>query len=362
MAWSIPSLQDITERTRAAFTMHLPGTDFTVWPNNVTISAKVIAGRIWELFSRQDYLAKQAFPLTAEGEFLDRHAQSYGITRKLDIRATGLAVVTGGTHMAAIPAGTQYQNNAGLLYNVLEEARVDASGAATLLLEADDSGIDYNLSGGSELTMIAVIAGVPATAETVSDGISGGAAIESDTNLRRRLLSRLQTPPHAGSKADYVRWASEVSGVTRVWVAPTAYGPGTVGIWFAMDDSYADGVPNAADVSLVQSYIDSLKPITANVTVSAPLPEPLAIEIEGLSPFTSSVIDSVKAELRNMIAEKAEVSTVDETAYIRQSWVWQAVANATGERYHTVRLPASDYAIPVGRLPVYDEAYVKVSA
>ncbi|MFG6500136.1 baseplate J/gp47 family protein [Sulfitobacter sp. 1A15106] len=362
MAWSIPSLQDITERTRAAFTMHLPGTDFTVWPNNITISAKVISGRIWELFSRQDYLAKQAFPLTADGEFLDRHAQSYGITRRLDIRATGLATVTGGTHMAAIPAGTQYQNAAGLLYNVLEETRVDASGTATLLLEADASGEDYNLSGGSELTMIAVIAGVPATSETVSDGINGGAAIESDTTLRRRLLHRLQTPPHAGSRADYVRWAGEVSGVTRVWVAPTAYGPGTVGVWFTMDDSYPDGVPNAADVSIVQAYIDSLKPITANVTVSAPIPEPVRIEITGLSPYTPAVVANVKAELKNMIAEKAEVSTVDDTVYIRQSWVWQAVANATGERYHRVVLPATDYAIPVGRLPVFDEAFIEVSA
>jgi hypothetical protein len=36
---------------------------------------------------------------------------------------------------------------------------------------------------------------------------------------------------------------------------------------------------------------------------------------------------------------------------LRQSWIWQAVGNATGESYHTVAAPATDLAFGVGVLP-----------
>ena len=89
MAWAIPSLADIAERTRTAFQTHLPAANLNVWPSAAAVSAKVIAARIFELFHRQDYVARQAFPLTASGEYLERHWL-------LDTHAALLDLITNG--------------------------------------------------------------------------------------------------------------------------------------------------------------------------------------------------------------------------------------------------------------------------
>jgi len=361
MAWTIPSLDDLVQRSRTAFSTYLPGSDATVWPNNITISAKVIAGRVWEAMQYQSFIAKQASPITATGTYLERHCQAYGITRKTDLTADGDVLLTDGTYTTLIPAGTQFQSASGYTYTSVLNTYIDSDGAATVSVVADLSGSDSNLGGGEALTMLAVITGAPSTGNASSAGIYGGTILESDDDLRARLLFRLRTPPHAGSESDYIRWCLENDGVTRAWVEGNAFGPGTVAVFFAMDDQYADGIPSAADVAVVQAYVDLLKPITADVRVAAPAADPLYIEVTGLSPFTTSVLEKVRAEVEAAIKEKAQVSTYSNTEYFRASWIWQAISNATGEKYHTVKIPVDDYPIAVGTLPTYDVTKFVVS-
>jgi len=358
VAFAIPTLEDIAQRARSAFQTYLPGVDATVWPSNIAVSAKVIAGRVWEVFHRLDFVAKQSFPLTATGFYLERHAQAYGISRNTQVKSSGSIILTGGTHTTKIPTGTQFQAADGSTYSSTSDVYIASDGTATVPVTADTPGPDSQVAGGAAMTMLATITGAPTSGVAATTGISGGADVESDSSLRARLLDRLRTPPQAGSVSDYIRWAKTVPGVTRVWVAGNAQGPGTVGVYFSMDDIYSNGVPTAADAATVQAYIDTVAPITAKVTVSAPVADPIHIEVSGLTPFTSAVADAVKAELKAMIQEKAEVSTASETKYIRRSWVWQAVSNATGERYHTVVIPQEDYPIPVGKIATYSESSI----
>jgi uncharacterized phage protein gp47/JayE len=358
MAWQIPSLSDLAERTRTAFQTYLPATNANVWPSATAVSAKVIAARVWELFHRQDYLARQAFPLTAEGEYLDRHAQVYGLARKTSIKAFGQINLTGGDHRTLIPSGTQFQRASGEIYISQGDAYITYDGTLNLDIEAQVAGASGNVGGGETLTMLAAIAGAPATAVTTARGIYGGGAMEGDKSLRARLLDVIRTPPNAGSEADYRRWSMQVPGVTRVWVEGGGFGPGTVAVYFMMDDVYADGLPLAADVANLQAHLDGLKPITARVVVSAPTPHPIFVEVEGLTPSTPEVIDNIVAELTEVVAIKGEVSTRASVKHFRRSWIWQAISNATGEQYHSVSLPAVDEEIPVGSVPVFDETYL----
>jgi len=358
LAFSIPSLEDIAVRARGAFQTYLPGVDVTVWPSNIAVSAKVIAGRVWEVFHRLDYVAKQSFPLTATGIYLERHAQAYGLSRSTEIKSRGSINLSGGKHTTLVPTGTQFQAADGTTYTSSADVYIASDGTATIPVNADIFGSGSTVTGGDTITMLATITGVPTTGIVATSGIYGGAVVESDQTLRIRLLERLRTPPQAGSISDYLRWAKTIPGVTRVWVAGNYLGPGTVAVYFAMDDVYTNGVPQVADVANVQAYIDTVSPITARVTVSAPVADPVFIQIDGLSPFTTAVADNVKAELAAMISEKSEVSTPSDQKFIRRSWIWQAVSNATGERYHTVTIPQDDYPIPIGKLATYDAASV----
>ena len=77
-----------------------------------------------------------------------------------------------------------------------------------------------------------------------------------------RLLLRIRRPPHGGARHDYVGWAldkeSHGLAVTRAWDYGLELGLGTVTVRFMMDDAYADGIPLAADVTTVQTYIDQV--------------------------------------------------------------------------------------------------------
>ena len=157
MAFSIPTLTDVVERTRQAFKANLPTSDPWLWPSNVAISAKVIGERVWESFHRLDYLEDQAFPLTATGDFLDRHAQSYGLTRNAATAAQGEITGTGGTATTVIPAGTLLQNNDGVQYQTTAAATVDASGNVTFEVQAIEAGLDSNMVGGTSVFFLTAI-------------------------------------------------------------------------------------------------------------------------------------------------------------------------------------------------------------
>ena len=66
--FQIPSLNDLLGRARASFRAALPGSDAWLWPNNVNPTAKVVAGATSELFGFADYVQRQKFALTADGE------------------------------------------------------------------------------------------------------------------------------------------------------------------------------------------------------------------------------------------------------------------------------------------------------
>jgi len=362
MAWEVPTLRDLVERSRASFATYMPGADATVFPSNLLVAAKVIGARVWELYHRQAFIAQQASPITAVGEYLERHAQIYGINRQVDIPSRGFVIISGGTHTTLIPTGTQFQDAAGVIVQTSEDIHINSDGEAVLPIEAVLTGVGQEIEANEEVAMLAAIAGAPAVGTISSDGFYGGSNVETDASLRDRLLFRLRYPPHAGSESDYIRWTREVSGVTRVWVEGNGYGPGTVALFFMMDDAYVDGLPSAADVAAVQAYIDDLKPITAQVVVAAPQPIAVPIEITGLHPLSSSVVNNIMSELEAVVKYKAVVSTPNRVSFFRRSWVWQAVSNATGEQYHTVTSPAEDFAVPVGFIPVFDSNFVKVGA
>lgn len=74
------------------------------------------------------------------------------------------------------------------------------------------------------------------------------AAGESDNDLMKRILDRIQSPPAGGNKADYIRWATEVSNVKKAFCYPLAGGLGTVFVLIIADETVTDDeVPSLYD-------------------------------------------------------------------------------------------------------------------
>lgn len=351
MPFEKPSLQEQVEAARRAFRGELPGTDAWAWPNNINVSAKVMGGMAHMILMWLDYIAQQRWVHLADGEFLDKFGIDYGMPRVAASYARGYVDMEG-TVDAVIPAGLTIVRADGLEYEVTTGGVVGGGGTVSLYVTAKNTGSDYNAEAGLPVSLNATYENLTGSGEVAAEGIGLGASEESDESYRERLLWRLRMPPHGGAAHDYVAWAREIAGVSRVFVDPLADGPGTVTVYFLMDELYANGVPQAADVQAVQDYIDEVRPVTAVVTVAAPTPVAVNIEIGSLSPSTTEVQDAIALELADMFKREALVSTASAPFTLYRSKIWQAIANATGEDRHVLLAPATDVLYSEAELPV----------
>jgi uncharacterized phage protein gp47/JayE len=228
--------------------------------SNANVFAKVLAGAVHTLYGFIAYLHRQQFFDTAEAEYLDRWGSLYGLTRKKASKATGSVVFSFSDGQVSIPEGTVLQHEDGAQY--VTTSGVDSDNVVTV--EALTAGTDGNQTAGDVLSLVSPISGV--YSESTIKALSGGSEEESDSAFRSRLLERVQETPHAGTQSDYENWALEVPGVTRAWCNPLEDGNGSVAVRFVCDENESI-LPDKAMLDLVQSYLDDLRPVTAQVYV-----------------------------------------------------------------------------------------------
>ncbi|MCG3177411.1 MAG: hypothetical protein MOGMAGMI_02385 [Candidatus Omnitrophica bacterium] len=344
MPFSRPDLATLINRAEADIETRLPGADARLRRSNLNVLARVHSGAAHGLYGYLEWIARQVIIDTADGDMLERHASIWGVARKAASPGVGNVTVTG-TNGAIVPADSTLARSDGAQYTTDVEATI-SGGTATIAVTAVEGGQAGNASAASSLSFDTPIAGVSATATVAVGGLTGGADIEADEDLRARLLARIQQPPHGGASYDYVAWALEVPGVTRAWVYPAELGLGTVTVRFVRDDD-ASPIPDAGEVTAVQDYIDSVRPVTADVTVVAPIAVPLNFTID-LTPDTAAIRAAVEAELRDLLLREAEPGATILLSHIRE-----AVSLASGENDHILTVPAANVTHAVGEMATF---------
>lgn len=351
MPYSIPTLPELVERTARAFRANLKGSDAWLYPNNVADSAKVIAGATWEPFSFLAWIWRQQFAHLCDGDMLDRHGAELGMPRLLPTRAAGGVLMTG-TPGLVVPAGLELQRADGLRYITTTGGTLAVGGIVVVQAECLSDGRNGNALPGAQLSLTAPFAGLQTGCEVATGGIGGGADVEGDENYRARILFRKRFVPHSGAAHDYIAWAREVNGVTRVFVDPVTAdnGRSSVGIWFLMDEIYADGIPQPADVAIVKAYIDAKRPAGARIEIAAPVAVPQTIQISGLSPDTAAVRGAAVNELAALFRREMRVSTLTSPQSVYRSKLWEAVSIAAGEDHHVLVSPNTDDSLAAGEI------------
>jgi len=362
MSYQVPTLDELLDRARKAFRKYLRGSDAWLWPNNVVPTVKVIAGGLFEIFGFAGYIAKMIFVHTAPDiETLRKHGTEYGMPQLPARAGEGKATITSDGDIA-VDVAAVFQRGDGAQY--LASAAVSRTGAGTLVVPvvAAANGASGNAEAGTPLSIVSGVTDTAGTATAeVSTAVTGGADVEDKERYRARLLFRKRNPPHGGAPSDYVLWASSVVGVSRVFVERRWAGAGTIRVFVLMDDLYANGIPPMDAVARVADYIETVCPAGALVSVVAPTAAPIDIQIAGLTPNTIAVQEAVLASLREGFRRLGRVAGNDverpsmpylayPTSFSR-SWIWQAVANATGEERHIVNLPTADRPLFPGQIP-----------
>ena len=356
MTYTVPSLDSVWTQARNRMRAEMPGTDASIFPSTNYVISKTMAGEVWELYQFLDWIRRQRFATTADGDQLDAFGSVYSLTRNAATAAVGNIVISA-TPLTTITKGSVYQRSDGISFVTTEDAVVGPSGSQPVTVVCSTIGAIGNTLDGVLLTPIIANSAVVSVV-TGPSGIGAGAEVEGDASYRARLLARIRNPPQGGAASDYVEWALSIPGITRVWVDPTVYGPGTVGVWIMSDGAGTNGIPNATLISDVIAYISAKRPVTARVFVLAPKPASIDIAIDGILPLATTAMQAaILAEITDVFRRVVQVSTPHAPYTFPANLIWQAVARATGQSSHTLRLPVAETAIPVGFVPTLGNIY-----
>lgn len=344
MAFARPTLTELINRTLSDTTSRLSA-DELLRRADAEVLARVLAGAAHGLYGYIDWLSRQILPDTSESEWLERHASLWlSEGRKAAAAATGAVSITG-VSGSVVPSGTVLQTAAGVQVTTTEEVTL-TTGAGSATAAAVEAGAAGNLIAGTPLSLVSPITGVQSSATVASGGLTGGADIEDDEALRTRVIARIQQPPQGGCAYDYEAWTLQVEGVTRAWVYAQELGLGTVTVRFVRDDD-ASLIPDEAEVATVQAYIDALRPVTAQVTVVAPIAKLLNITITGLAPDTAAVRAAIEAEITDLLRREAVPGGTILISHLRE-----AISIAAGESDHVLTSPVANVTHATGELAV----------
>ena len=215
----------------------------------------------------------------------------------------GVGLPTCSVNGTLISAGSQLTDSTGQV-TVETVADVTTNGppnTLTVTLVSVTTGLAANLPVGSVLTFVSPPANVSSTLALTS-ALTGGAERETDGALLARILFRLQNPPRGGTAADYRYWAESsvdlannnaALDIIRAYVYPLRSGLGSVDVVVTRAGSGTTRDPGATITALVQTYLNSVRPVTATVTALRPsMPTGRALKIRILlSPYEKFAYD-----------------------------------------------------------------------
>jgi uncharacterized phage protein gp47/JayE len=339
MPWITPSLKQVREMVRDDITTSLSGA--AVVGNTVLrVMADAQAGLARLILKYIDWLATQLMPDTAETEWLDRHGQIWlvnadgSLGRKNPTFAGGTVSFTG-VQGLLVPEGTVVVSPTGDTYETLEPIQI-GTGPTEVAVKALNPGASGNQPPGTIFTLSVPISGVSSSVTVVD--LRGGTEMETDEELRARILARIRQPPMGGCAYDYEHWAMSIPSVTRAWCAPREMGMGTVTVRFMCDALRPDtgGIPTDEDIAVVANYLDTVRPVAVrDFFVEAPVSEPIDFSLSLTNDSTAlrqQVADSVSQMIREkaMPAHQVNGELVEGTT-IKASWVSEAINRVTND-------------------------------
>lgn len=257
---------------RAAMLAQIPATfdlrDTAPIPTAISPAAYALAG----FYLTLNQVQQQAFIQTAVGDSLDMLAPLGGISRYPESAAVRLGVFN-----VSVPIGSRFSTING-------SASINFTATATATVEDPQEGLFYfQLTAetpgaiGNEYTgAIVPITTIPGlTSAQITDILVPGDDVETDSDLRSRLIDALNNHPFGGNIAAYRTEILAIDGVGAVQVYPTWNGGGTVKCSILGSD-FLPASPQL--VQNVQTAIDpptqglglGMAPIGAQVTIVAP--------------------------------------------------------------------------------------------
>lgn len=186
-------------------------------------------------------IENQVFPDTSTDRWLDRAAATEGLVRK-EARATQRDAVF---EPFSPPIGTRFFTTDGLFWRLIDATTVECETVGY---------IGNTTESGDNLVPVEYINGLERA--IARDITIFGANVESDDDLRIRLLDEYQNKKFNSNKAQIKAWAKEIQGVGDARVLSLWDGPNSVKVVLVDDERIPAQEPLVQEV---QEYLDPIE-------------------------------------------------------------------------------------------------------
>ena len=306
-----------------------------------------LAAQVYALYVQADWVTRQAFPQTAEGEYLDYHAQLRSLERKPALPAQGTVRFTAGEAAQSdrsIPEGTVCMT-AGLVRFATTQAAVLPAGALTVdvPVQALEPGTAGNVSAQTVVSMAVAPMGIASC--TNPQAFAGGADGEGDEELRARILDTFRRLPNGANAAFYEQGALSFDQVAAAAVIPKPRGLGSVDVIV----STLAGTPGEELLEQLQDYFEQRREIAVDVQVKAPTPVTVnvAVQVKAKGGWDKTqVLDQVEETLEGWFDGKLLGQDV------LLARLGSLIYGCDGVENYAISAPAADLAVDAGQLPV----------
>lgn len=239
----------------------------------LTLTLKSMAMLYYMAMQVAERRALAAMLKSAEGAQLDNIGLPFGVKRNPATYATvtiRFALSAAQKSVAMIPQGTRIRTGAGIYFATTEYAQIDIGETSVdVLAKAEEVGAESNgIPPGVIDTLVDAIPFV-AGAENI-DTSSGGADVESDDSLTRRIWLSPTTYSCAGPRDAYEFWAMSFRSdiENAIAISPRSQ-PCTAYIYFMLTGGK---MPSEKDISEMETFMmnEARRPMTDLVICKAP--------------------------------------------------------------------------------------------
>lgn len=307
---------------------------------DLAVRLRAAARQIMSLYHYGDYIFRQAFPQTAEGENLEKHGALRGMERTAERKAEGtlrFGISSALSENLTIPAGTVCLTEERVAFETTAEGKLLAGNTSVdVAAQALEPGKSGNVLAGKIVRMQTKPDGI----ETVTNvsAFTGGQERETDESYRERILEAFQNLSNGTNIGYYKELAMSVPGVDDVEVIPCMNGIGTVGVIIASDT----GTVSSSVVTAVNSLMAARKELGITVAVATPVKVEVAVQAN-IQPAADYSLDQAKAAVQAAIEGCFAGHRIGKKVY-RNALIGAAMGTGTIEDI-SLTTPSADVAI-----------------
>ena len=312
------------------------------------------AAQVYALYFQADWVARQAFPQTAEGEYLDLHAQLRSLERKEATRAVGTLRFTAGEvseNDRAIPLGTVCMT-AGLVRFETTQAAVLSAGATQVDVPAQavQPGSAGNVSADAVVSRAVAPVGIQSCGNP--SPFLGGSDGESDQELRARVMDTFQRLPNGAHAAFYEQGALSFDPVAAAVVVPKPRGTGTLDVVVATHQ----GLPDRDLLDELAKYFQRRREIAVEVQVRAPQTQAVQVAVQ-VAPHSEYRAEQVLEEVEDAVRGWFTGQRLGHDVLLAQ--LGSLIYGCDGVANYAILSPTADVDVEQDVLPVLDTLTVE---